>query len=57
MEYTKADLTSFAKQLAFAHHQYLNLMCIAEELTKSDLGMELRNGGNSKLLEEISKRS
>ena len=36
MDYTKSDLTAFAKQLAYAHHQYLNAMCVAEEARNSE---------------------
>ena len=56
MEYKKADLTAFAKQLAFAHHQYLNTMCIAEEIAKSEIGMKFKNRNDDELLVEIAKR-
>ena len=56
MEFKKSELTAFAKQLAFAHHQYLNAMCIAEEVTKSDIGRQFKNNPDEQLLLEIAKR-
>ena len=56
MEYKKSELTTFAKQLAFAHNQYLNAMCIAEEITKSNIGRQISNNPDELLLKEIAKR-
>lgn len=56
MDYTKSDLTAFAKQLAYAHHQYLNAMCVAEEISTSDIGKKFKCGADDKLLVEIAKR-
>lgn len=56
MKHKKSDLTSFAKECAYAHHQFLNVACIAEEITKTDIGRELRNGIDNELLLEISRR-
>lgn len=56
MEIKKKDLTAFAKELANVHHQYLNIACMAEEITKSDIGRKLQNGMDEELLMEIAKR-
>jgi len=56
MEIKKADLTTFAKGLAYTHHQYHNVMCMAEEITKSDIGRKFMDGMDEKLLIEIAKR-
>lgn len=55
-DYKKSELTAFAKTLAYAHFQYLNTMCIAEEVSVSDIGKKFRCGDNDKLLVEIAKR-
>ena len=56
MEIKKKDLTAFAKELANAHHQYHNIACMAEEITKSRIGRKLQNGMDRNLLMEIAKR-
>ena len=56
MKIKKAELTAFAKQLASAHRRYCDVMCIAEEITKSDMGRKLKSGMDENLLMEIAKR-
>lgn len=56
MEFSKAELTAFAKQLAYAQRQYLNVMVIAEELNMTGLGKTLKNEMEEDLLLEIAKR-
>ena len=56
MEYKKSDLTKFAQNAVDTHHQHLNTMYMAEEISLSDLGKAFRNGIDEKLLMDISKR-
>jgi len=56
MDISKKDITDFAKTLSNAHHQFLNTMCISEEITKSSIGRLLKNRTDDTLIMEIAKR-
>ena len=56
MKYKKSILTSFAKDAAFGANLMLNSICIAENISKSDIGRSLKNEDDSELLLEVSKR-
>ncbi len=36
MDISKKDITDYAKTQSNAHHQFLNMMCISEELVRID---------------------
>lgn len=52
----KAELTAFAKECAKGAAWMLNGICIAGEITKTQLCRSLLNRNNDELLLEISKR-
>ena len=56
MEYKKSELTRFAKTCSWGAHQMLNGVCVAEEISHSDIGQDLINDSETELLLEISKR-
>ncbi len=56
MEYKRSKLTQFTKECAYGANQMLNGICIAEELSKSDIGQDIINNDNEELLLEVSKR-
>lgn len=56
MEYRKSVLTQFAKDCCCGTNQMLNAICIAEEISKSDIGRDLANIYDNELLLEVSKR-
>ena len=56
MKYKRSDLTQFSKNCAYGANQMLNGSCVAEEISKSDIGLRLVNTDNEGLLLEISKR-
>ena len=56
MKYKKSELTKFAKGCAYGANQMLNGVCVAEEISKSNIGRDLINNDETELLLEISKR-
>ena len=56
IKYKKSVLTQFAKHCAYGANQILNGSCVAEEISKSDIGRTLANTDDEDLLLEISKR-
>lgn len=56
MSYKKSEITQFAKECVYAQNQFLNSMCIAENLKRTDIAKEFRNGIDDELLIEIAKR-
>ena len=56
MKHKKSELTKFAKTCSYGANQMLNGICVAEEISKSDIGRELINDDEIELLLEISKR-
>lgn len=56
MKYKKSELTKAAKYLAVTHEKLLEIMCISEEITRSEIGHIFSNGVDDELLIEISKR-
>lgn len=56
MKYKRTELTRFAKECAYGVNQMLNGICIAEEISQSDIGRDLINDDEIELLFAISKR-
>lgn len=56
MKYKRSDLTQFAKNCAYGANQMLNGVCVAEEISTSDIGKSLVNIEDKELILEISKR-
>ena len=56
MEYKKSELTRFAKTCSYGASQMLNGVCVAEGISKSNIGQDLINDDETELLIEISKR-
>lgn len=56
VKYKKSVLTQFAKDCTYGANQMLNGVCVAEEISKSDIGCTLANTDDEELLFEISKR-
>lgn len=56
MKYKKSELTVFAKNCAYGANQMLNGVCMASEITHSEIGNYFRNNNDGELLLEISKR-
>ncbi len=56
MRYKKSELTQFVKECAYGANQMLNGICIAEEISESDIGRDIINSENEELLLEVSKR-
>lgn len=56
MKYKKSQLTQFAKSCAWGANQMLNGVCIAEEISKNDIGRDIINNNDDELLLEVSKR-
>ena len=55
MEYKKSELTKFAKTCSYGASQMLNGVCVAEGISKSNIGQDLIND-DAELLLEVSKR-
>lgn len=56
MKYKKSKLTQFTKNCAWGANQILNGVCIAEEISKDDIGQDIINSDDEELLLEISRR-
>jgi len=56
MEYKKSVLTQFAKDCAQGAGQMMNGICMAEKLSKDEIGYKLSNGQDEELLLEVAKR-
>lgn len=55
MKHKKSVLTKYAKDCSWGLRNFLNGCCLAEEMAKSEIGQEIRNG-NAEVLMEVSKR-
>jgi hypothetical protein len=51
----KSDLTKFTKDCVYAHEKAVKLMCISEEIMRTQIGKELINDNQNVLL-EVSKQ-
>lgn len=55
MEIKKSEMTKFAKDCSYGLNSFLNGICMAEEIEKTNIAKEIHNG-NDELLLEVSKR-
>lgn len=55
MKHKKSELTKCAKDCSLGLNNFLNGCCLAEEIVKSEIGQDIRNG-NAEVLMEVSKR-
>jgi hypothetical protein len=58
ISYKNSELTKFAKDCSWGLNQMLNGICMAEDITRTDIAKDFLNGCEyeNKLLLEVSKR-
>ena len=56
MKYKKSEITIFAKNCAWGANQMLNGICVASDISHSEIGKDFRNKDDEELLIEVSKR-
>ena len=56
MEFKRSQFTQFAKDCSYGLSRMIDAICMAEEISHSEIGNTFKHGMDEKMLIEISKR-